>query len=317
MLKYIWKRLIIAIFTLLIILSVAFAVVRLMPGSVYDDPNLSASVIAILEEKAHLNEPIYIQYGYFIKGIILENNWGVSVKVEPGVPAFQVLLSKIPISLTINLMSLIIAIPIGIVVGIISALEKNKKSDTVISLGVVLGISIPSFVFASLLQYFLGYKLGWFSLLYEPTSSFWNQLHSMMLPVIALALGPIATITRYLRGELIEVLNSDFMTLARTKGLTQTQAILRHALRNSGIPMVNVIIPMFANILGGSMVIERLFAIPGVGNLMIRSINSNDYSLTIAILIFYAAIFIASILLVDISYGIIDPRVRVGGKKDE
>jgi oligopeptide transport system permease protein len=288
-----------------------------MPGSVYDDPNLSASVIAILEKKAHLNEPVYVQYGYFMKGILLENDWGTSVKVEPGVPAFRVLISKMPVSLTINLIALMIAIPIGMVAGILSALKKNGKRDVLISFGVILGISIPSFVFASLLQYFLGYKLGWFSILYKPTSSFWGQAHSIILPVIALALGPIATITRYLRGELIEVLNSEYMTLARTKGLTQKQAILRHALRNSGIPMVNVIIPMFANILGGSMVVERLFSIPGVGSLMIRSINANDHSLTIAILIFYAVIFIITMLITDLSYGLIDPRVRLGGKKND
>lgn len=317
MLKYIGKRLILAAVTLFIILTIAFAVVRLMPGSVYDDPNLPASVVAVLEEKAHLNEPIYVQYVYFIKGIIFENDWGISVKVEPGVPAFQVLMSKIPQSLIINLMALLIAIPIGIGAGIMAALKKNGKADTLISIGVVLGISIPSFVFASLMQYFLAFRSGWFPILYEPSASFGGQVQSLILPVFALALGPIATIARYLRGELIEILDSEFMTLARTKGLRQTQAILRHALRNSGIPMVNVIIPMFANILGGSMVIERLFSIPGVGNLMISSINANDYSLTVAILIFYAAIFIVSILIVDISYGIIDPRVRVGGKKDE
>ncbi|MGC6177456.1 ABC transporter permease [Lacrimispora sp. 38-1] len=313
--RYIVKRLCIAFITLFIILTVAFVVVRLMPGSVYDDPNLSASVIAILEKKAHLNEPIYVQYWYFMKGILLENDWGTSVKVEPGVPAFQVLLSKMPVSLAINLLSLVIAIPLGMAAGILSSIKKNSKTDILISFGVILGISVPSFVFASLLQYILGYKLGWFSILYKPTTSFLGQLYSITLPVIALALTPVATITRYLRGELIEVLNSEYMTLARTKGLTQKQAILRHALRNSGIPMVNVIIPMFANVLGGSMVVERLFSIPGVGSLMIRSINANDHSLTIAILIFYAAISIATMLIVDLSYGLIDPRIRVGGKE--
>lgn len=316
MAKYILKRLLAAVITLFIILTLSFIVVRLMPGSVYDDPNLPAEVVAILEERAHLDKPIGIQYFYFLKGVITENDWGTSVKISPGVPAFQVLLSKIPASLSINFISLLVAIPVGMAAGIFAALKKNKRADTMISMGVIIGISIPSFVFATLLQYFLGFKFGWFPILYEPSALFARKALSLILPIIALSLGPVATITRYLRGELIEVLGSEYMTLARTKGLTGLQATVRHALRNASVPLMNVILPMFANVLGGSLVIERMFSIPGVGGLMIQSINANDYSLTVATLIFYAMISIATVLVVDLSYGIIDPRVRMGGTKD-
>lgn len=316
MLKYILQRLLAAAVTLFIILTLSFCVVRLMPGSVYDDPNLDPSIIAMLEQRAHLDKPMHIQYFYFLKGVVLEGDWGTSVKVEPGVAAFQVLAGKIPISLKINLISLVISIPIGILAGMIAALKKNKAADTIISVGVIICISVPSFVFASLMQYALAYKAGLFPILYEPSATGMQLLKSMVLPIIALSLSPIASITRYLRGELIEVLGSEYMLLAKTKGLGRFKATVKHAFRNASLPMMNIIVPMFANILGGSMVIERLFAIPGVGGTMIKAINANDHSLTVATLIFYAMISIATALVVDISYGIVDPRVRVGGKKE-
>lgn len=311
MLKYICKRIFAAIITLIVVLTLAFMVVRLMPGSVYDDPNLPQGVIDILEENAHLNEPFLVQYGYFLKGVIFENDWGTSVKISPGVSAFEVLAQRIPVSLGVNLSALIFALPIGTACGIVSAMRKNGKTDTIISIGVILGISVPSFVFATLLQYFMGYKFGYFPILYAPSGTSVEKVVSLVLPVIALMLGPIATITRYLRGELIEVMGSEYMVLAKTKGLTGTQATVRHALRNSSVPMMNILIPMFANILGGSMVVEQMFSIPGVGGLMIQAINANDYSLAVATLMFYAIIFVITVLIVDLSYGLVDPRVRV------
>lgn len=317
MLKYVLKRLLAAAVTLFIILALAFAVVRLMPGSVYDDPNLDQAIIDMLMERAHLDKPIHIQFYYFLKGVVMDKDWGTSVKVEPGVPAFQVLANRIPVSLQINLISLLISVPIGIVAGIVAALQKNRGADTLISVGVIIFISVPSFVFASLMQYFLAYKLKLFPILYQPSAVGALRLKSMVLPIAALSLSPIATITRYLRGELIEVLGSEYMLLAKTKGLGRFKATVKHAFRNASLPMMNVIVPMFANIVGGSMVIERLFSIPGVGGTMIKSINANDHSLTVATLMFYAMISIGTALLVDLSYGLVDPRVRVGGKKDE
>lgn len=313
MLKYIFKRIVAAFITLFVILTLSFMVVRLMPGDVFDDPNLPPAVKAILEERAHLNEPLLVQYGYFMKGLLLENDWGTSVKVQPGVPAFQVLAEKIPVSLVVNLAALILALPIGITCGIVAAMKKNSKIDTTISMGVILGISVPSFVFATLLQYYVGFKSGAVPILFAPTGTAGVKIMSLILPVIALSLGPIATITRYLRGELIEVYASEYLLLARTKGLTGRQTIVRHALRNSAIPLMNVIIPLFAHVLGGSLVIERMFSIPGVGGLMIQAIDAADYPLAVATLMFYAILSIVTVLIVDLSYGIIDPRIRIGG----
>lgn len=315
MTKYIMGRIFAMFVTLFIIMTIAFGVVRLMPGSVYDNPELPIEVIQALEEKAHLNEPIVVQYGYFLTDIILNNNWGISVKLEPSVPVFDIIQNRIPISLIINVVSLFIALPLGIFAGTIAALNKSKLPDHIISFMVVICISIPSFVFASMMQYLIAFKMGVFPIIYEASSTGWSQVYSLTLPVLALSFGPIATVTRYLRGELIETVNSEYMVLARTKGLSKFQATFRHAFRNSCVPLANIIIPMFANVLGGSLVVERIFGIPGIGGTMVDAVNSNDHSLTIAILIFYSFISLFTILVVDISYGIIDPRIRLGGQK--
>lgn len=315
MLRYVVGRIIAMIMTLFVVLTIAFMVLRLMPGSVYEDPTLPIAVIEAMNEKMGLNDPLIVQYGRFLKGIILENDWGTSVSLEPSVPAFKVLSRRIPISLLINLASLAIALPIGIALGIWAALRQNKASDYVISLCVVLWISVPSFVYAALLQYFLAFKLGWFPIVYEPMASFWPQFYSLLPAIVALSFWPIATVTRYLRGELIETLNSEFMLLARTKGLSKLQATIKHAFRNSFLPLANIIIPMVTSVLGGSMVIEKIFSVPGIGGVMIDSISSRDYPVAIAVLIFYSAITLATLLIVDLSYAVIDPRIRLGGGK--
>ncbi len=315
--QYILKRIGAMVLTMFIIISLAFVVLRLMPGSVYDNPDLPEEIIAALEAKAHLNEPLPVQYFYYWKGILLDGDWGVSVKLEPSVPVWKVIKDRIPVTLSLNICSLLVSIPIGLLCGTIAALKKSKMPDHILSLMVVLFISVPSFVFASLLQYFMAGKLSLFPIVYSSTQGFGVKVASMVLPVIALALHPIANITRYLRGELIETMSSEFMLLARTKGLNKAQAITRHAFRNSMVPIANIIIPMFTHVMGGSLVIEQIFSIPGVGGIITKSVNARDHWLTMAALIFYAAINLVTHLVVDISYGIIDPRIRLGGHQDD
>lgn len=319
MLKYTLHRLLALFITLIIILTMAFLVIRLMPGSIYEnaESTMSAELVQVLEAKYHINEPIIVQYGYFIKNIILKWDWGTSMVIQPKVDVWKILVSKIPTTLQLNLISLTISVPIGIMAGTIAAVNKNGKLDYIISLLVVIFISVPSFVFATLLQYFLGFKMKMFPIIYDSLAVGGLKYLSMVLPIAALSFGPIAEISRYLRGELIESLSSEYMLLARTKGLNQYQATVRHAMRNSFLPLANIIIPMFTNILTGSLVVENIFAIAGIGGLLVKSINSSDHPLTIAILIFYSIISLFTILIVDLSYGIIDPRVRIGGTKDE
>ena len=314
--KYILKRTGMMAIILFLIVSIAFFVLRLMPGSPYDDDqDLTPEAIEALNAKLHLDKPLIVQYGYFLKGILLENDWGTSIKLRPGVEVFQIIKERIPATMVLNILSLVISIPLGIMAGSFAAVFKNKLPDYVISFLVVICISVPSFVFASLLQYFIAGKLAWLPLIFDATGNTKAQLTSLVLPVMALAFSPVATVCRYLRGELIETLSSEYMLLARTKGLKKAQAVMRHAFRNSMVPLANIIIPMFTNIMGGSMVVESIFAVPGIGGILVDAITVSDYSLAIGALLFYSFISVATILIVDISYGIIDPRIRLGAKK--
>lgn len=316
MFRYIVDRIVAMALTLFIIVSIAFMVVRLMPGSVYEmGGDLSQTVIDALNAKYHFNEPIIKQYGYFLENIFLHWDWGTSAKMRPSVPVFEILRDRIPITLQINLVSLFASLPVGMAAGILAAIKKNTIIDHLVSLMVVLFISIPSFVFAAALQYFLGFKIGSFPIIYEVSAKGLLRWQSMFLPILALSFDPIARVARYLRAELAETMNSEFMLLAKTKGLTYAQSTIRHGLRNSMVPLANIIIPMFANVLGGSLVVENIFSVPGMGGMMVDSINASDHMLTVAILVFYSMISLITVLIVDISYGIIDPRVRMGGKK--
>ena len=313
MLKYILQRIGAMLLTLFLVMVLSFMIIRLMPMSIFENPEVSPEIQYKLEEEMHLHDPIPVQLFYFLKNIVVDFNFGTSVKIKPGVGVFSIIADRIPPTVALNFLSLFLSIPLGLIAGTAAALKRNTWVDTLISFAIVLFISIPSFVFASLLQYCLTFLVPIFPTLYDATGGIWVQLYSMVLPILALALGPIATIGRYLRGELIENLGSEYLLLARTKGLSRTQATVRHAFRNSLVPISNTIIGLLTGIMGGSLVIEKMFAVPGMGGQLVDSIMAGDHFLTVALLIFYSAISLVTILLVDLSYGIIDPRIRVGG----
>ncbi|MBQ4253699.1 MAG: ABC transporter permease, partial [Erysipelotrichaceae bacterium] len=255
MLKYILQRIGMMLLTLFIIMTLLFFMIRLMPGSPFDDPELSPEFIEMMEKKHHLHDPIPLQYYYFLHDIIVDGYWGVSLKLEPMMPVWQVLTHRIPVTLQINIFSILIALPLGLIAGTLAALNKSRMPDHIISFLVVIFISVPSFVVASLLQYFLGFKTNAFKIIYDSTGTFWQRMHSLLLPIFALSFHPIATVCRYLRGELIDNISSEYLLLARTKGLSKAQSIVRHAFRNSMVPLMNVIVPMFTHIMGGSLVV--------------------------------------------------------------
>lgn len=316
MAKYICKRLLAVFIVLFIVMTLGFFLTRLMPGGILDgvEENLSANMRDLIYAKYNLDKPIVEQYVLFLKGIVTEWNWGVSLKLYSNVGVWEIMADRIPISLYLGFMAMIISVPFGIAFGILAALKKNGIVDHLVSLGVILFISVPSFVMATLLQYFLGYKWQLFPMLYDGTLSGFT---STFLPVLALSFSPTAMITRYLRAELNETLNSDFMLLARTKGLTRVQATVRHGLRNSLLPVINIMIPAFVGIMSGSLVVESIFGIPGLGGITVKSINAVDYSVTLAALVYYTLISLLAILLIDILHGVIDPRIRMGGRKSE
>ena len=313
MIKYILQRIWAMALTLFVIMALSFIIIRLMPMSIFEDPDIPPEVAYQLEEEMHLHDPIPVQFFYYMKNIILDFNFGTSVKIKPGAPVFSVIRDAIPPTVGLNILSLFISIPLGLIAGFLAALKRNTWIDTVISFSVVMCISIPSFVFASLLQYFLTFVFPIFPTLYDATGGLGVQLYSMLLPIIALALNPIATIARYLRGELIENISSEYLLLARTKGLSRAQATMRHAFRNSMMPITSTLVSLITGVMGGSLVIEKMFSVPGMGGKLIDSIMAGDHFLTVAVLIFYAIISLVTILIVDLAYGVIDPRVRIGG----
>ena len=319
MLKYVLKRLFLMLFTLFIIVTICFMLIRMLPRTLPVDKNLAA-VIAARWEALGYNKPLLTQYGIYLKNIVTEWDFGTSWYVSVNKPAWDVIVDRLLPTVLVNLYSLILSTPIGIALGIYAAIKKNKWQDHVISTAIMIFVSIPSYVYAFLVQYFLYFKWDLFPLqvysLADAGGSWFTgkMLYSMMPAVIALSFGSIAGLCRFTRAELTETLTQDYMLLARTKGLTRGQATTRHALKNAMVPILPMIISSFIGILGGSMIIEQIFSIPGVGDLYVKAINLRDYDLFMMDTIFYTFIGLLAGIVVDISYGFIDPRIRMGEK---
>ena len=317
MVKYVIKRLLLMIMTVLIITCVCFVLVRMLPPAELPPGDPHSAVIEARREAAGYNKPYLVQFGIFLKDIFTEFNWGVSDKLYFGQDVAQIFLSKLPPTIFVNLYSIIISIPIGIALGIWAALKKNTWIDYTISTGVMIVISVPSFVFAFLIQYFLSYKLGWFPFLMKEGTDWlsWPMFVSMLPATLSLCFGTIAGFTRTTRAELTEVLTSEFMLLARTKGLTRAQATIRHAMKNCAVVILPAIFSSFIGIMSGSLVIEKIFSVPGIGQLYLNAINGRDYNLFMIDTVFYMVVGLLAGIVVDVSYGFIDPRIRMGSKK--
>ena len=317
--KYIFKRLGLMLFTLFVIVTMCFILIRLLPMSMPEGINPDQrEAIEQRWEALGYNKPILVQYGIYLKNIFTKWDFGTSWKIDKLTPAADLLSSRLLPTVLVNLYSLLISVPLGIGLGIYAAIRKNKWQDQVISIVVMLFVSIPSYVYAFLVQYIFYYKLGWFpaivSSLADAGGSYFSpaMFYSMVLPIMALSFGEIAGLTRFTRAELTETLTSDYMLLARTKGLTRGQATARHALRNAMVPILPMIIGDFIGILGGSMIIEQIFSIPGVGRLYLFSIQQLDFDVFMMDTVFYTFIGLLAGIVIDISYGFIDPRIRVG-----
>ena len=315
--RYVLKRLWLSLITFFIIMTIDFVLIKLLQPEL---PMMGAEAELEKARRSALgyDKPIMQQYGIFLKNIVTTGDWGTSWKVDYLKPAQEVIVSKLPPTIILNLYSTILSIPLGILFGIIAAIYKNKWIDHFISIIVMLFISVPSFVYAFLLQYGLGYKLGLFpvivSSLYDAGGSWWTfkMFHSMVLPILSLSFGAIAGFTRSVRAELTEALTSEYMLLARTKGLTRGQAIRRHALKNAMVPVLPGIIAFVLSIMSGAIITEKIFAINGIGKLYITSINLLDYDLFVATGMFYTAIGLVVSIVTDLSYGLLDPRIRIG-----
>ncbi len=320
MTKYIIERILYMLLTMFVITVMCFVLIKLLPLPVIKEQGRDINLILQKREKMGYNKPIMVQFYLYMKAIFTEWDWGVGEQMYDGLLIWDVMVEKLPYTVIVNLYSILVSIPLGLGLGIYAALKKNKWQDAFISTMVMVFISVPSYVYAFLVQYIFCFKLGWFPLqlasLSKAGSLFSGKMFVSMVPAImSLSFGSIAGFTRYTRAELSEVLTGDYMLLARTKGLTKAQAISRHAMRNAMVVILPMIIGEFIGILGGSLIIENIFGIPGIGNLYINSINLRDYNFFMALTIFYTLIGLVSGIVIDVSYGFIDPRIRMGSKK--
>ena len=319
MAKYVVKRIILMILTLFVIMTLCFVLIKLLePDEIMDITQMERE--QAIREALGYNKPILVQYAIYLKNIITRFDFGVSFKIEYLGSVNSVIRDRLLPTVLLNLYALLFSVPTGICLGIAAALKKNKWQDHMISTMVMLFVSVPSFVYAFILQYFLGAKLGWFPIQMASIASTggyftWEMFVSMVLPILALSFGSIASLARFTRAELAESLTSEYMLLARAKGLTRGQATVRHALKTAMVPILPTIIAMFVNILSGSLVIEAVFSVPGVGGLYVQSINELDYNVFMAVTVFYTFIGLAANIVVDLSYGFLDPRIRMGAKK--
>lgn len=320
MAKYVLKRVLLMLFVLFCIVTICFVLIRMLPMTMPQGNAAHTAAIEARWEALGYNKPLLVQYGIYLKNIFTDFDFGTSWYIEYRTPAIDVIAKRLLPTVLVNLYSLLISTPIGIAVGIYAAIKKNKWQDHFISTAVIMFVSIPSYVYAFLVQFIFGFLLDWFPLtvysLADAGGSWFTgkMLYSMVLPIMALSFGSVAGLCRFTRAELTETLTSDYMLLARTKGLTRSQATTRHALKNAMVPILPSIIASFIGILGGSMIIEQIFSIPGVGRLFIQSINQRDFDVFMIDSIFYTFISLLAGIVVDISYGFIDPRIRMGEK---
>ena len=302
---------------LLIITCMCFVLVRMLDPHTLPPGDPHTAVVEARRAAQGYNEPLLVQFGIYLRDIFTEFDWGISDVLYFGQDVWSIFLQRLPASMVVNLYSIVLSIPIGIGLGIFAALKKNTWVDYFISTATMVVISVPSFVYAFLIQYIFSYKLQWLPFLMKSGTDWFSgeMLVSILAPILSLSFGVIAGFTRTTRAELTEVLTSEFMLLARTKGLTKAQATVRHAMRNCFVVVIPAIFGEFIGILGGSLVIERIFSIPGVGGLTLNAINARDYPIFMLTTVFYTAIGLVAGVVVDISYGFIDPRIRMGSKK--
>lgn len=308
MLKYIVKRLGAMIITLWVIITLTFFLMHAIPGSPFNNERATSEAVQRnLEAYYQLDEPLYVQYFSYIKSVVTFD-FGPSIK-KPAQSVNEMLGRGFPVSFELGIVTLIVAVISGITLGVIAALRHNGFVDYLAMTLAVLGISIPNFVMATMLIQQLAVNLPIF-----PVATWSSPMH-MVLPTLALATGPMAIIARLTRSSMLEVLTQDYIRTAKAKGLKPVTIIFRHALRNALLPVVTVLGTLAASILTGTFVIEKIFAIPGMGKYFVESINTRDYPVIMGTTVFYSSILIVMLFLVDIAYGILDPRIKLHKKE--
>ncbi|MDT2880692.1 ABC transporter permease [Lactococcus lactis] len=303
MVKYILKRLGLLLLTLFLIVTLTFFMMQVMPGTPFSNPKLTPDQLEILKHAYGLDKPLWQQYFIYV-GHMFTGNFGTSF-IYTNQPVITMIAQRLPVSMQLGTQALILGTVLGALMGKASARLKNGLLDGVFGFVSVLGISVPSFVIGTLILLYLGFNLNLFPI------SGWGTFSQTIMPTIALSFAPMAVVTRFVRSEMIESLSSDYILLARAKGLSEKEVVNKHALRNSLIPMLTLIGPMAAGLLTGSVLIEKIFSIPGIGAQFVDSIPAKDFPVIMATTIVYAVILMVFILVTDILTAIVDPRVRL------
>ena len=303
MVKYILKRLGLLLLTLFLIVTLTFFMMQVMPGTPFSNPKLTPDQLEILKHAYGLDKPLWQQYFIYV-GHMFTGNFGTSF-VYTNQPVITMIAQRLPVSMQLGVQALILGTVLGAFMGKASARRKNGLLDGIFGFVSVLGISVPSFVIGTLILLYLGFNLNLFPI------SGWGTFSQTIMPTIALSFAPMAVVTRFVRSEMIESLSSDYILLARAKGLSEKEVVNKHALRNSLIPMLTLIGPMAANLLTGSVLIEKIFSIPGIGSQFVDSIPAKDFPVIMATTIVYAVILMLFILVPVILTAIVDPRVRL------
>jgi len=304
MLRYTLKRSLIALITIWIIVTVTFFLMHSIPGDPFtNEKRISPEIMQNLNAKYGLDKPLITQYGIYLKNLV-KGDLGDSMKYKNR-SVNSMLADGFPISARLGLMATAVGAGLGIMFGIIAALNRAKAFDYFIILLAVVGVSVPGFVFAALFQYWFGVKLQWL-----PVAR-WGTAAHYVLPVGALGFGMIAYIARMMRTSMLDVLGQDYIRTAKAKGLSKHVVVWRHAIRNAILPIVTIIGVMIAGVVVGTFVIERIFAVPGMGKYFVQSIQQNDYTVILGTTIFYAVILVVMMFVIDLFYGIVDPRIRL------
>ncbi len=304
--------------TFSIIFVVCFVLIKLLPIVITLAPGQDRDLLeAQLKQRGYYDD-IHVQLYNYLRRIIVYGDWGIGVNMPEfrNRPVWDVFVSQLPPTILINVYSSLFAVPLGLLLGIYAALRKNKWQDHFVSTIVMVFISVPSYVTAFLVQYILCFKFNLLPLTMKSGYDYfsWEMFRSMLPAVLSMSFGSIAGYCRFTRAELTEVLTGEYLLLARTKGLTKRQSIFRHALRIAMVPIFPSIIGEFISVLSGSLILEQIFSIPGVGRLYLNSINTLDYDFFMLLSAFYTFIGLAAGIVIDISYGFIDPRIRVGAR---
>lgn len=306
MAKYILKRALAAIVTLFVLITVVFFLVRLIPGDPFNDPKLTDTVRENLYEYYGFDKPLVVQYGMYMNNL-LHGDLGPSTRYMNRT-VNDMIFESFPYSADLGIRALVFAVSFGLVLGILAALNRGKKLDVVCVLVAIVGTSIPDFIMGAILQYFFGVKWGLL-----PVAQY-KGIEYTILPAAALGFYTLASVSKLMRSSMLEVVSQDYIKTAKAKGLSQGRITFRHQIRNAIMPVITVLGPTVASVLTGTFVVESIFAIPGMGKYYVDSVNNSDYSMILGMTIFYGAFLILCNLIVDVAYGLVDPRVRIGKK---